>query len=84
MDTAYIVPAALMRGYARGENDALTLAEKDHSPLSGEWAGESMTELLGDLIALAENDEHADEVCLAYERGYSAGYDHRTSRMLPQ
>jgi len=63
------------RGYERGVNDALALAEKNDYPLSGEWAGESITELLGDLITLAENDEHAHEVCVAYEDGYSLGYD---------
>lgn len=63
------------RGYARGVDDALALAEKNDYPLSGEWAGESITELLGDLIAHAENDEHAHEICVAYEDGYSLGYD---------
>jgi hypothetical protein len=66
---------AYARGFSRGANDALALAEKNDYPLSGEWAGESITELLGDLITLAENDEHAHEVCMAYEDGYSLGYD---------
>jgi hypothetical protein len=39
-------------------------------PLSGEWAGESVRELLGDLID-AVGDEYADDVCDAYETGYA-------------
>lgn len=34
-----------------------------------------MNELIGDLLALAENDEHGHEICMAYEDGYSLGYD---------
>jgi len=74
-DTVKIVEVAEARGYIRGANDALALAEKNDFPLSGEWAGESMTELIGDLIAKADNDEHGHEICMAYEEGYSAGYD---------
>lgn len=70
-----ILKEAEERGYKRGAYDALCLAEKNDSPLSGEWAGESIPELLGDLLALAENDEHQHEVCEAYEDGYSRGYD---------
>ena len=74
-DTVKITELAEARGYIRGANDALALAEKNDSPLSGEWAGESMTELIGDLIAKAGDDEHCFEVVTAYEDGYSAGYD---------
>jgi hypothetical protein len=70
-----ILKEAEERGYKRGAYDALCLAEKYDSPLWGEWAGESIPELLGDLIALAENDEHANEICEAYEEGYSCGYN---------
>ena len=75
MNTTTPTEDAEARGYARGANDALALAEKNDFPLSGEWAGESMTELIGDLIAKAENDEHGHEICMAYEEGYSLGYD---------
>lgn len=48
------------------------------APLSGEWAGESIPELLGDLYrevcALAESELDASDVlsdlCDEYERGY--------------
>lgn len=73
--TNTLTKEAFARGYERGANDALALAEKNDFPLSGEWAGESMTELIGDLIAKAENDEHGHEICMAYEEGYSHGYD---------
>ena len=75
MNTTTLTQNAEARGYERGVNDALALAEKNDFPLSGEWAGESMTELIGDLIAKAENDEHGHEICMAYEEGYSLGYD---------
>lgn len=39
-------------------------------PLSGEWAGESVAELLGDLIDALGND-YAGDVCDAYEAGYA-------------
>lgn len=39
------------------------------SPLSGEWAGESIPELLGDLISQAE-PTHSDYVLDAYTTGY--------------
>lgn len=75
MSTTTPTQDAEARGYERGANDALALAEKNDFPLSGEWAGESMNELIGDLLALAENDEHGHEICMAYEDGYSLGYD---------
>jgi hypothetical protein len=39
-------------------------------PLSGEWAGESVAELLGDLIDALGEDYELD-VCEAYEAGYA-------------
>jgi hypothetical protein len=75
MDTTNIINEAEQRGYKRGAHDALCLAEKQDYPLGGEWAGESLNELLGDLLALAENQEHEHETCVAYEDGYSRGYD---------
>lgn len=41
------------------------------SPLSGEWAGESIPELLGDLLRDAEGID-ADNVCDAYMAGFDA------------
>lgn len=41
-------------------------------PLSGEWAGESITELLGDLM---DGDDYFDEqVMEAYEDGFRQGW----------
>ena len=72
-DLNEILDQAHERGYARGGYDALCLAPKNDAPLSGEWAGESIPELLGDLLALLGDDE--DDICSAYEEGYSLGYD---------
>lgn len=42
------------------------------APLSGEWAGESIPELLGDLI---DGDDYFDEQVMdAYEEGYEQGW----------
>lgn len=44
-------------------------------PLSGEWAGESSTELIGDLLDCAGNDhEECDAIAEAYEQGYREGW----------
>lgn len=57
----------------RGEDDA-TYDRNDGAyrldPLSGQWAGESVRELLGDLID-AVGDEYESDVCDAYETGYA-------------
>ncbi len=46
------------------------------SPLSGEWAGESITELIGDLLDRCERyTEDDDTICAAYEAGYGAVRD---------
>jgi hypothetical protein len=66
------------RGKAQGNNDRLSGFSND-SPLSGEWAGESIPELLGDLIKKAEKliGEHDDgvtqDICDNYETGYYEG-----------
>ena len=39
-------------------------------PLSGEWAGESITELLGDLL----DEEDNDGIMEAYEDGFQQGW----------
>jgi hypothetical protein len=78
-----ILKEAEERGYKRGAYDALCLAERNDSPLSGEWAGESLNELLGDLLALSDGDEHLYDVCEAYEDGYFRGYgDSMTEEMV--
>ena len=70
------------RGYDRG------LADKgegyvNDSPLSGEWAGESIPELLGDLITqvmkatpIGMDEGHIiQELCDEYEDGYFEAND---------
>lgn len=58
------------RGYARGAND-LYEGFINEAPLSGEWAGESIPELLGDLLDTYEDGEsNEDDLCVAYEAGY--------------
>lgn len=46
---------AWQRGYERGQVDEQAGCYND-SPLSGEWAGESVTDLLGDLIDAAADE----------------------------
>lgn len=77
-----ILSEARQRGFDRGVNDKANGYRND-SPLSGEWAGESIQELLGDLIGLALNGEKeineewvVDEICVAYEEGYVEGNDY--------
>jgi hypothetical protein len=43
------------------------------SPLSGEWAGESIPELLGDLINEGEEDDIQD-ILDAYEQAFDEAY----------
>ena len=61
------------RGEQRGRDDRDAGVYND-SPLSGEWAGESVRELLGDLID-AVGEEYACDVCDAYETGYALAFD---------
>jgi hypothetical protein len=55
--------ARVLQGWDDGDPEVMDLQP---SPLSGEWAGESPTELLG----ADYTDEDADE----YEAGFSAGF----------
>lgn len=70
---------ARARGFVRGRADRESGPFPNLSPLSGEWAGESVQELLGDLIEMAVRvmvyEWNADEVvCDAYESGYFDGF----------
>jgi hypothetical protein len=73
-----LLVSAYERGVSQGTHDRLTGLHND-SPLSGEWAGESIPELLGDLIKKAEKliGEHDDgvtqDICDNYETGYYEG-----------
>lgn len=59
------------RGRLRAENELLNGADcANPSPLSGEWAGESVLDLVGDLIRMNGGEDAWDEVCEAYEVGY--------------
>lgn len=67
------------RGFARGRADRESSTVPNLALLSGGWAGESVRELLGDLIddvirfGVDESDAF-DALCVAYESGYSDGF----------
>lgn len=65
-------------GEAHGERDKANGFCND-SPLSGEWAGESIPELLGDLYREVGDDyDLLQELCEEYEKGYeSANWQER-------
>jgi hypothetical protein len=66
---------AYWRGYERGQADAREGYRND-APLSGEWAGESIPELLGGLyesLPLDLQPDAIDRLCDAYEEGYYEG-----------
>ena len=73
-----ILIEAYERGKQQGWHDKLQGYENP-TPLSGEWAGESPNEILGDLIANAEKliGEHDSgvwqDICDNYETGYFDG-----------
>lgn len=64
---------AYWRGYDRGKADQRAGYRND-APLSGEWAGESIPELLGDLyesLPLDQQAEAIEHLCDQYEEGYN-------------
>ena len=64
------------RGILRGQDDRLNGMPRNDAPLSGEWAGESITELLGDLIISGGDDgDFVNDLCDSYERCYNHAYD---------
>ena len=78
---------AIAEARARGDAAGITRAEgvddprnaPDWSPLSGEWAGESIPELLGDLMEEtgaidAEDDGLYSALCDAYEEAALEAY----------
>lgn len=65
-----IYEEAKQRGMERRERDLAT-GGLTMEPLSGEWAGESIPELLGDLLT----DDNWDDICDAYEQGYFHNYN---------
>lgn len=72
------VTEATARGTERGENARHEIVNpqgfEDYTPewLSGEWAGESIAELLGDLLTddMDENDEIMDAYCDAADSAF--------------
>jgi len=64
----YAYRRAYTRGYAHGWQD-MNEGYYNEAPLSGEWAGMSITEIIGDLIDEA-GDEYSQDICDEYERGY--------------
>lgn len=58
------IQQATERGHQAGLNAKAAGYAADWSPLSGEWAGESIPELLGDLLPDGYQDE---EIVSAYE-----------------
>lgn len=72
------------RGRDRALNEIASGQSEPGSPLSGEWAGESITELLGDLVAgyvevgVSESDA-TEWVCDDFERGYFDEWDKVTA-----
>ena len=72
--------AAYQKGLARGKSDE---REDIFNPaiLSGEWAGESMNELIGSLWRDLDEETFPDmfvvELCDRYESGYRDAFDDR-------
>lgn len=72
---------AFSRGYIRGTDDAFADCYNE-APLSGEFAGESIEELLGDLIDKADKMNRSgddfyeiyNEILDAYEEGYRGAH----------
>lgn len=74
---------AYSRGYTRGTDDAFADCYNE-APLSGEFAGESIEELLGDLLRQAEKVTHDfptddiheifTEIMDSYEEGYRGAH----------
>ena len=77
-----ILKEAFERGYLRGQSEASAGMDRNDAPLSGEWAGESIPELLGDLIAKSDEDFLFDEICEQYELGHYYGWTDEYVRIM--
>lgn len=60
---------ALLAGIEEGDPQVMDL---QHSPLSGEWAGESIPELIDGYNDMTPDEQ--DAACDAYEQGFSQGF----------
>ncbi len=69
---------AFRRGVLRGQHDKRG-GSHNPAPLSGEWAGESIPELLGDLwvdLGTSEVPEwYLETICDEYENGYQSAFE---------
>ena len=69
---------AFQRGRERGQGDERA-DSYNAEPLSGEWAGESIPELLGDLWADVDDAEipewYLATICDYYEKGYQSAFE---------
>jgi hypothetical protein len=54
---------SVLQGFEDGDPEVMDMCP---APLSGEWAGESMVELLG--------DDYTDDDAEAYEQGFETGF----------
>jgi hypothetical protein len=68
-NTSSETAAHILRGIAECDPEVMDLQP---SPLSGEWAGESIGELIDGYAELSEDEQNT--VCDAYEAGYSDGF----------
>ncbi len=62
------------------DGDPAVLDRLEWSPLSGEWAGESVSELLGDLLD-GKDDDATDAITEAYDTAASDAYWHEIERV---
>lgn len=60
----------VMEGYDNGDPEVMDLQP---APLSGEWGGESINELLGDLTE-GRRDNTKQNIMDAYEEGFQRGF----------
>lgn len=77
MDTTTKTNEAYDRGFARGCSDC-GQGFYNEAPLSGEWAGESIPELIGDLFD--EDFGNFDDLCESYEQGYNDAFTEKGPR----
>lgn len=79
-------PSRFALARQKGIDDAVLDAESGYynrTPLSGEWAGESINEKLGDLVVDTDDEDDSEflDVLDAYEDGYH-GYFHEHEEAL--
>ena len=68
-NTSVVEYRAILRGIEEGDPQVMDM---EPSPLSGEWAGESIPEIIEGYADMT--DEQADAACTEYEEGFSQGF----------